>query len=382
MNTIFTSVHLDASGTLAGLHGCFKAAIENGAQGLLLLIGSSSSVDLEALPEAFRMLPIPSVGAVFPGVIYEEKSYTDGVVVCGLASPSAAYVIPDITRSEQVLKRDINTIIGSTVNVSSLLLVIDGLSRGVDNFAAALHDYMGPNVKVLGAGCGYLDFSSRPNIVISEGLLSDAALIYCNPMPLVTSVRHGWERVEGPFLVTEASDNFIHQINYQQALPFYMGIVERHLGYPVEIDHFSKIANHYPFGLEQLDSEFLVRDLVQHVGHSIMLAGAVPTNAMVYLLHASCDSLINAAGSAAACLRDHYSTRYASEKRLKVFVIDCISRQMVLGNDFRIELANIRRNLPSGVGMVGVLSIGEIASSNQGGIHWLNKTTVIGGLAE
>ncbi|MES9928302.1 MAG: FIST C-terminal domain-containing protein [Candidatus Thiodiazotropha sp. 6PDIVS] len=382
MNRVFSSVHLDTTGTLKGLSSCLEVAIEKGAQGLLLLIGSSSEINLKILPELLSDISVPAVGVVVPGVILEDESYESGVVVCGLTSTSFAYVVPDITRSENALNQDISKILDTNQNPSSVLIVIDGLSKGVDNFVTTLHDCMGPNVEVIGAGCGHLDFSSRPNIVTSEGLISNAALLLFTTMSLTTSVRHGWERVEGPFLITDASDNQINQINYQPAFPFYMSIVAEHLGHPVEVEEFSDLANHYPFGMEQLDSEFLVRDPVTRVGNSIVCAGAVPTNAMVHLLHSNRDELINAAGTAALNLRDRYSDRYSSEDGLNVFVIDCISRRLVLGDDFRDELAVIRRNLPKSVAVLGILSIGEIANSHQGGIQWLNKTTVIGGLAK
>ncbi|MES9940820.1 MAG: FIST C-terminal domain-containing protein [Candidatus Thiodiazotropha sp. 6PLUC2] len=382
MNRVFSSVHLDTSGTLKGLRGCLEAAINSGAQGLLLLIGSTSAIDIKTLPDLLHALPVPAVGVVVPGVILGDESYESGILVCGLTSTSIAYVVPDITRSESALNRDISKILVANQNRSSVLIVIDGLSKGVDNFVTTLHDCIGPNVEVIGAGCGYIDFSSRPNIVTPEGLISNAALLLFSTMSLTTSVRHGWERVEGPFLVTDATDNLIHQINYQPAFPFYMNIVAQHLGHSVEVEAFSDLANHYPFGMEQLDSEFLVRDPVNRVGNSIVCAGAVPTDAMVYLLHSNRDDLIDAAGTAALNLCNRYSNRYSSEDGLIVFVIDCISRRMVLGDDFSDELAVIRRNLPKSISVLGILSVGEIANSDQGGIQWLNKTTVIAGLAK
>jgi hypothetical protein len=382
MSRVFSSVHLDIAGTRAGLHECIEAAISNGARGLLILIGSSSSLDLKALPEIFRTLSVQSIAAVFPGVIYNEVSYENGVLVCGMASPLSMFLVKNITRPEQTLKREIRSIIDKKPKASSLMLVIDGLSNGVDNFVTLLHDQIGPDVEVLGAGSGYSDYSSEPNIVTSDGYFTNSALLFFVTMPLVATVCHGWERIDGPFLVNKSSDNLIHQINYQPAIPFYMGLVEQHLGYPINAEDFHKIANHYPFGLEQLDREFLVRDPVQQQGNSMLLAGGVPSNAMVYLLHADHESLVHAAGLAATGLCEKFTSRYATEAGLNVFVIDCISRRMVLAEKFTDELLNIRRNIANDIGMLGVLSIGEIASSNQGGIQWLNKTTVLCGMAK
>ncbi|ODB82086.1 hypothetical protein A3194_19285 [Candidatus Thiodiazotropha endoloripes] len=381
MNRVFSSVQLDESGTVSGLRDSLQSAINQGAKGLLLLIGSANKIDFKQLPNLLRELAIPAVGVVVPGVLLQGQVYEDGIAVCGLTSTSAATVVPDINRSEQKLNHDIQQILSMNPNPSGVLIVIDGLSRGVDNFVTTLHDCIGPDVQVIGAGCGYRDFSLQPNLITADGLLSNAALLLFTTMELVTSVSHGWEPVEGPFLITDASDNQIQQINYQPAFPFYLDILAQHLGRAVAVEEFAALANHYPFGMAQLDSEFLVRDPVNRVGNAIVFAGAVPTNAMVYLLHASPHDLVEAAGSAVTDLRGRFSSRYGQETGLNVFLIDCISRRMVLGEDYGDELAIIRQHLPNNVSVLGILSIGEIANSHQGGIQWLNKTTVIGGLA-
>jgi hypothetical protein len=381
MTRIFTSVHLDPGGTLEGVHACINKAIDNAAQGLLLLVGAGSSIEFESLPSELASLPIPAVAAVFPGVIYEQECYEQGILVCGWTSPLSAKVVPDITKPETNLRQDIAVILESHGSISSLFLILDGLSKGGDNFVTILHDLLGPEVQVMGAGCGHFDDAKQPCIITPEGLLSDAALLIFQDTRLIVSVRHGWEPVDGPFLITEAADNVIHQINYQPALAFYLNVVGKHLGGPVTSDLFASISTHYPFGLEQLDREFLVRDPVAAEGQSLVCAGAIPNNAMVYLLHAEQDSLIDSAGSAASWLRKQDPPRYRSEEELKIFTIDCISRRLVLGDDFHRELEAIRNNLPKHSEMLGVLSIGEIVSSDQGGIQWLNKATLIGGLA-
>jgi hypothetical protein len=382
MRRIFSSVHLDPGGTLEGVRACIDDAIGNDAQGLLLLIGASSDLGFKSLPSELASLPIPAIAAVFPGVIYEKECFQQGVLVCGLTSPLSARLLPDITKPEPDLKQDLAAILEFIGSASTVFLILNGLSKGGDNFVTTLHELLGPEIQVIGAGCGHLNGSNLPNIITPEGALTDAALLVFQESRVIVSVRHGWEPVDGPFLITEASDNVIHQINYQPARTFYLNLVEKHHGGPVSPERFASVTSRYPFGLEQLDSEFLVRDPVAAEGQSLVCAGAIPTNAMVYLLHAEQDSLVDAAGSAASWLREQHAQRYESEKGLKFFAIDCISRSLVLGDDFHLELETIRDNLPESAEMLGVLSIGEIASSDQGGIQWLNKTTLIGGLSE
>ncbi|MBW9262743.1 MAG: hypothetical protein K1564_14340 [Candidatus Thiodiazotropha sp. (ex. Lucinisca nassula)] len=188
-----------------------QAAVDQDAKGLLLLIGSSNKIDLKQLPSLLREVAIPAVGVVVPGVLLQNQVYDNGIAVCGLTSTSAAAMVPNINRSEQELNQDIQQILGRNLNPSGVLIVIDGLSRGVDNFVTTLHDCIGPDAQVIAAGCGHRDFSLQPNVITTDGLLSNAALLLFTTMELVTSVSHGWEPVEGPFLVTDASDNQIQQ---------------------------------------------------------------------------------------------------------------------------------------------------------------------------
>jgi hypothetical protein len=246
MTRIFTSVHLEPGGTLEGVQACIHQAIDNAAQGLLLLIAADSSLDLESLPSELASLSIPAVAAVFPGVIYQQNYYEQGVLVCGWTTPFAATVVPDITQPENNLRQDIATILESNHSISSLFLILNGLSRGGDTFVTMLHDLLGPGVQVMGAGCGYFDDAKRPCIITPEGVMSDAALLIFQDSHLIVSVRHGWEPVDGPFLITAAVDNVIHQINYQPALAFYLSVIEKHLGGPVTPDRFVCISSQYP----------------------------------------------------------------------------------------------------------------------------------------
>ncbi|MCG8051230.1 MAG: EAL domain-containing protein, partial [Candidatus Thiodiazotropha endolucinida] len=135
MNRVFSSVQLDESGTVAGLRGNLQTAIGQGAKGLLLLIGSGNKIDLKQLPNLLRELAVPAVGVVVPGVLLQDQVYEDGIAVCGLTSTSAATVVPNINRSKQELNHDIQQILSLNPNPSGVLIVIDGLSRGVDNFS-------------------------------------------------------------------------------------------------------------------------------------------------------------------------------------------------------------------------------------------------------
>ncbi|MCW8886970.1 MAG: FIST C-terminal domain-containing protein, partial [Motiliproteus sp.] len=233
---------------------------------------------------------------------------------------------------------------------------------------------------VMGAGLGNLDLSPGPCLITASGIHENAALVLSLPAPMAFGLHHGFNNVAGPFLVTESDGNVIHSINYQSAFSFYKEVLEQQLGHAIELNDFADVAKNYPFGMLQLDNEFLVRDPLQWQDDSITCAGCIPENTTVYILHSTADGLINAAAEAAKDLNADLLPAYGDHQGYFSFLIDCISRIGFLGERYGDELQAITDNLPDGTPLIGILTLGEIASSRQGSIHFLNKTTVVGGV--
>jgi hypothetical protein len=382
MNNIISSVQYDSTWTLEGLTACIERVQIDNPSSLLVMIADSSDIDLDQLPKLFSRQKTPVVGLVVPGLIIEGQLLGKGVLILGLRPVIVTRVIQRIDRPEEELKTELQEQLEGVNNTLSALLVVDGTSKGLDGFIHCVHDLLGPDTTVAGFGAGYSDFADRPSIITSTGLHKNAALLSFVPAPLCVQVSHGWSKLAGPFLVTHAKDNLIHSINYQPALNFYRQAVEQLTGELVPLDGFYKQSAYYPFGMEQFEGEFLVRDPISYKGAAIECAGMVPPNAMVYILQGDIGTLCEAAGEAAAELSKKLSSHYESDDSLHVLVIDCISRSMVMGDEFSRELGEIRRGLPDSAKMIGLLSLGELASSSQGLLQLLNKTTVVVGLGK
>ena len=382
MNNIISCVQFDFTGTLEGISAAIEEAQKEFPSGLMVMIAESSDIDLEQLPKLFSQQKIPVVGLVVPRLVIEEQLLDKGALILAHRPVIVTRVIQDIDRPEEELQAELLGQIQGSSDTLSALLIVDGTSSGLDAFIQCVHDLLGPDTTVAGFGAGYSDFARRPSIITASGLLKNAALLSFIPAPLCVEVSHGWHKLAGPFLVTQAKDNQIHSINYRPALDFYRQVVEELTGESISLDDFYHQSAHFPFGMEQFEGEFLVRDPTSFQGSAIECAGMVPSNAMVYILQANMDELCAAAGEAAARLTRNLTSHYETDDSLHVLLIDCISRSMVLGDEFGRELAEIRRGLPPRANMIGLLSLGELASSSQGLLQLLNKTTVVVGLGK
>lgn len=382
MNNIISSVQYDETGTPEGLTAGIEKVQADEPSSILVLLAEASEINLGQLPQLFAQQKIPMVGLVVPALIVEGELLRRGVLIIGLKPVIVTRVIQQIDRPEAELHAELQQQLAGVSGSRSALLVLDGTSKALDGFIHCVHDLLGPDTIVAGFGAGYADFSARPSIITASGIHKNAALLSFVPAPLCVSVSHGWKKLAGPFLVTQAEDNLIQSINYQPALDFYRQAVEQYSGRQISLEAFYEVSALFPFGMEQFEDEYLVRDPLAYSGTAIECAGDVPSNAMVYILQGDKEALPRAAGEAASELTRNLSSQYASEDSLHVLVIDCISRAMVLGDDFGRELSEIRRGLPEGAKMLGLLSLGELASSSQGLLQLLNKTTVVVGLGK
>jgi hypothetical protein len=166
-------------------------------------------------------------------------------------------------------------------------------------------------------------------------------------------------------------------LNYQPAFDVYRTSVEAASGLRFAEHDFFPIAKTYPFGIERLDGDLLVRDPIRVENRSLVCVGEVPENAMVYILKGQAVRLVDSAGAAASEARASYNTRHADGSPSAV-VFDCISRVLFLDLEFDRELDAIQRGLGTLRHAFGALTLGEITNTHNGPINLLNKSTVIG----
>ncbi len=141
--------------------------------GILILCCDQSYVEPAYFDSLLKSAPCTVVGGVFPEVIVGSQTYEKGLVLVPIFSSVEVEVIRDLT---QIPSRPLT--FGMKVqDYSSLLVLVDGLSRNVDHALNQIFAHCGQQLKVFGGGAGSLSFAEKPYLFSNEGVLADAMLV-------------------------------------------------------------------------------------------------------------------------------------------------------------------------------------------------------------
>jgi hypothetical protein len=149
--------------------------------------------------------------------------------------------------------------------------------------------------------------------------------------------------------------------------------VEHAAGRRFTDENFFELAKCYPFGINRLGGEKIVRDPIKlREDGALVCVGEVPAESFVDILTGDVPSLTNAARKALALSEDAY--RGPADQKIVLFM-DCISRVLFLGEEFEQEIEAVyQENVP----LIGALTLGEIANSRRDYLAFYNKTAVVG----
>lgn len=341
-------------------------------QPALISIGEHMEINVAELVTALNAANLKFMGGIFPKVIHGNSIFDKGIVLNTLNNVEELFLVKDISKKEY----NIPKISFDESNAYSIITYVDGLTSNISHYLSSLYENYGMETNYFGGGAGSLSLEQKPCVFCNEGLFKDAAVGCVVRMQSRIGVRHGWTKVDGPFIVTKAEGNIIKEINWKNPFGVYKEVVEAHSGRTFTDDNFFDIAKGYPFGIVKDHAECIVRDpLMVNENGELVCIGELEDNTLVDILNGSESTLIEAAKNAAL-----ESLRFA-EKPRKAIIIDCISRILFLEDNFDLELnaitTTIRDKFPD-ISIGGALTLGEISSYGEGFLEFYNKTVVIG----
>jgi hypothetical protein len=346
-------------------------------RGLLVLACDENGFTPENVDDILNEVPIPLFGGIFPEIIYGREKLKKGTIVAGFSTKLDIHIISKLSDMDIEYEDVIDREISDAGDTRTMFVLVDGFSKRISGLIDSLFNVFGLEFNYIGGGAGSLSFEQKPCLFTNKGLIQDSAVLAMLNMESGIGVSHGWEKVSGPYRVTEADRNIIKTLDWRPAFEVYREIVEKDSGRIFTEDNFFDIAKCYPFGISKLGAEKIVRDpFMVGEGNSLVCVGEVPQESVVDILTGDLSSLVNAARNALALGKDAY--KGSSPYKTTLF-IDCISRVLFLEDKFIEELDAV---FDEKVPLIGALTIGEIANSGKDYLEFYNKTAVVGVLGD
>lgn len=369
---------VDQQGSLATLFDYIDQAINIGAKSLCILACDNNAFDSQQamLDDKLNALPIPVFGGIFPQIIANAETLEKGSLVLALPLNVSSYHVERLSDADEDYYDQIEEWSDNIKPNSSLITLVDGLSSRISAVLEDLYDILGSDYQYIGGGAGSLSFQQKPCLFSNQGLRKDCAQITLLDVPIDLGIKHGWQSFAGSFFITGANHTAIQTLDYRPAFEVYQEVVEKDSGESFQDTDFFDLAKAYPFGLDRLKGDVVVRDPLYRNENELVCVGEVPSNHMVYILKGDADQLLEASkqsAEAAVCTDTNYHF---------AILFDCISRVLFLEDRFQEEIDNIKTKLPEELPLIGVLSLGEIADAGNACLEFFNKTIVLGSIVK
>lgn len=304
----------------------------------------------------------------FPAIIYGNKLYENGVLVCELTDDATIVHCACENDTEHETYKE------TLAKSKSVLLFVHWLDPKIYEYLDRIFSYTSEDVSIMGAGCGRTSMEKH-GVMTKNGVeLQDGFLVVFSAQTLCIGAKHGASFYNGYYIAHTENGNKITTINGECAAPFYTKMIQKYFNEAVTPENVFSIGLKYPIGLGATRGEHPIRIPVAIEGESLIVAGPMDTENTISLMYISNEALLHASSLA---------TKEAKEGVFKLedkacFIIECMGRQMVLGDAFSQELDTIASNLLPSQQCWGILSLGEIANSSDKYIEYSNEACVIG----
>lgn len=343
-------------------------------QTLVLVFGASSFVDrpdaLTALRAAFPRAH--HAGCSSAGEICGTRVLDESLAVAVLRFARTRVRTAEAAVGEGVSSRDAGEGLGRALQGEGLRAVFvlsDGLAVNGTELLSGMHAVLSPDVVITGglAGDGT---AFRRSWVLREGPprsgIIAAVGLYGDALHVGHGSRGGWDAFGPERLVTRAEGNVLYELDGAPALSLY----KRYLG--ERAAELPATALLFPVALrgDADGGERVVRTIlsVDESAQSMIFAGDIPSGAVVQLMRANTDRLIDGAAQASVAAR-------SPSPEALTLAVSCVGRRLVLGERVEEELEAAQEAAPHGA-MVGFYSYGEISPMGPGARARLHNQTM------
>ena len=333
----------------------------------ILLFGcDKNTADDVELEKVLRLNTKPLLGGIFPHIIADGELKEIGFLIIPLFEELEVkfFETQKSISIETQLESEMTSV---SREAKSVFCFVNAFWEEKTSFLKGLYDELGPFVNYLGGGAGSLSFQSVPCVIANQNIYEKAAVIGLTKSSIAISTGHGGKPISEPIKVTETDGRTIVSLNWKPAFEVYKSIVEASSNKIFTNDNFFEIAKSHPLGLVKLDDEMIVRELYAKENNKLYLIDDVNVGEYLKIMDVSLPSLLEGAKHTL----EKYD--YSNNQNYTTFYIDCMSRVLLLKDNFQQELNLLNKNQKAN----GIVSFGEIANSGDSFLEVLNKTIVV-----
>lgn len=230
-----------------------------------------------------------------------------------------------------------------------------------------MYDIMGPDFTYIGAGTADNLYFTSGHQYTEKGVVTQSiAVALLKGLKIKVGIGHGCEPWGEPMMVTKSSGKILYEIDGFPAFDVY----SNNLGLKSKTD-FSFFGMKYPFGMPCAGTNFLIRGPISvNEDGSIILTSEMPQNNVISLMRGNPKRFITTTEE----VIKHATLNKSKPKA--IFLFNCVSRYLLMKNDFEKELNIILNIVGKDTPVIGMLTFGGISAYSSVPLFH-NKTILI-----
>ncbi|MCM8780665.1 MAG: FIST C-terminal domain-containing protein [Candidatus Omnitrophica bacterium] len=357
---------------------------------LAIIFTSLDFVYSKALKTVKALLgPTTVLGGSSAAIICENGVFRYGLVIVLMSFLKEIYYntayIQDIASKgclvagKELAKRLLSDFRGSRRDLG--IIFSDGLINEGSALIYGLQEKFGRSFPIVGASVSDNLLFQRTYLYYNETIITDAALgmLLGGRLGFGYGVRHGWNPLGKPHIVTKSKGNVVFEIDGAPAVQLY----QDYLGLTVQTlkKELRRISVLYPIGIYiSGEEEYLLRNLIAIKDDgAIIFQGDVPIQSQIRLMIGTKESCLDATRQAAEEAKT--GLRGSGYNPSLVFIFDSVSRYVLLRNETKKELDIVKETFGKDIPVIGLYTYGEQAPLKtmvyQGQTHFHNQTITI-----
>ncbi|MDD4412381.1 MAG: FIST N-terminal domain-containing protein [Patescibacteria group bacterium] len=372
----------------AGAEAIQKALLTAGNEAIkLITVFTTEQYDEAAVIKGIQSVvgETPLIGCTAASVIINGKTFTDAVAVSVLRSDTlniALSLSENISGQSKEAGRNLAINLSKQIkdednsqNVILMLLDASKTTGIVSDVIDGAYEILGASYRFIGGGSSDNLHFKKSFQFLNGKIYQDAVVAACltTTTSQTISLKHGWTPTSINMIVTKVDGKVIKEIDGSPALKIYMEALNQDVA-SFNFDNFYNFASAHPLGLPTSRGEYIIRDpfSASTTDNSITFVSEVPENSIVRIMKGTPETLLEASATAATQVKDNLG----EQQPALIFIADCVSRLLFLGNHTADELSNIS-SIGENVPMIGFFSLGEIGIEKGGAPAFYNKTCAL-----